>query len=181
MGCGASSAAEQQITKLGSDRARASTANVSSSASTLPRLVLTCTEDAARHVDFSDLVSAEGGCTIDDTALRAISLSQLERVILHLRRRLTSEREVWMVRDREKKNMKELTSPDTVTLYNLNTYCIKAATLAKQTSLVELMASSSQQPDYFVSQYVPLSRCKLLLTDEYAAGGVSHVCFSLNA
>ena len=41
------------------------------------RLVLISTEDAAKHVDFSDLVSA--GCVIADTAKRSISLEQFRQ------------------------------------------------------------------------------------------------------
>jgi hypothetical protein len=122
----------------------------------LDRLVLTCTDDAAKYVDFSDLVSAESGCTITDTAKRAISLDQLELIIAHLRRRLADDnqvQEVWIVWNMEEnKNNKELTANEEVTLYSLSTYMINAATSAQKTSLVEFMASGEQNPDFFVSQ-----------------------------
>ena len=44
------------------------------------------------------------------------------------------------------------TSPDDVTLYDLNDYCIRAATMDQKTSLVERLAREEQPPDYFVSQ-----------------------------
>ena len=115
------------------------------------RLVLTSTEDAANHVDFNDLVTA--GCAIPDTARRGISLDQLERIMVHVRRRLVDEREVWMVwNPQEQKKSRQLTSPDDVTLYDLNDYCIRAATMDQKTSLVERLAREEQTPDYFVSQ-----------------------------
>ena len=115
------------------------------------RLVLTSTEDAVKHVDFRDLVSA--GCAIPDTAERSISLVQFERVMAHVRRRLVEDQEVWMVwNPDEQKKTRELTSPDAVTLYDLNDYCIKAASMDRKTSLVECMAEKKQTPDYFVSQ-----------------------------
>lgn len=46
----------------------------------------------------------------------------------------------------------ELTDEAQVNLYTLCDYCIKPATKARQCSLVELMASCEQEPDYFVSQ-----------------------------
>ena len=49
------------------------------------RLVLTSTEDAAKHVDFNDLVTA--GCAIPDTVRPGISLDQLERIMVHVPRR----------------------------------------------------------------------------------------------
>ena len=114
-------------------------------------LVLTSTEDAANHVDFNDLVTA--GCAIPDTARRGISLDQLERIMVHVRRRLVDEREVWMVwNPQEQKKSRQLTSPDDVTLYDLNDYCIRAATMDQKTSLVERLAREEQTPDYFVSQ-----------------------------
>lgn len=115
------------------------------------RLVLTSTEDAAKHVDFNDLVTA--GCAIPDTARRGISLDQLERIMVHVRRRLVDEREVWMVwNPQEQKKTRQLTSPDDVTLHDLNDYCIRAATIDQKTSLVERLAREEQTPDYFVSQ-----------------------------
>lgn len=117
------------------------------------RLVLTSTEDAVKHVDFRDLVSAEGGCAIADTARRSISLVQFERVMAHVRRRLVEDQEVWMVwNPDEQKKTRRLTSPDAVNLYDLNDYCIKAGTMERKTSLVECMAQQEQTPDYFVSQ-----------------------------
>ena len=130
------------------------------------RLVLTCTEDASKHVDFGDLVFIEDGCAIADTAMRAISLDQLERIIVHIRRRLADDQEVWMVWNaQEQKKNKELMSPEAVTLYDLNDYCIKAATLAKQTSMVELMAHGRQVPDFFVSQYVCSANCQSCVSE----------------
>ena len=46
----------------------------------------------------------------------------------------------------------ELADAAQVNLYTMNDYCIKPSTKARQCSLVELMASSEQEPDFFVSQ-----------------------------
>lgn len=51
--------------------------------------MLKSTEDAINNVDFSDL-SQGGGCTIQDTAMRAISFDQLERMLKHLYRRFNT-------------------------------------------------------------------------------------------
>ena len=42
----------------------------------------------------------------------------------------------------------ELTSPDVVSLYDLDKFVIRPSTKARQCSLVELMASGPQKPDY---------------------------------
>ena len=97
-----------------------------------------------KQADFSDLMAAGGPCEIPDTALRAMELDQLERIIGHMRRRLESE--VWFGWGGV-----EL-KPETVTLYDMCAYVILPATLPAKCSLVELMASDEQSPDYFVSQ-----------------------------
>ena len=47
-----------------------------------------------REIDFSDLEAPGGGCRIEDTAERAMSLVQLEKVMEHMARRLVTE--VWL-------------------------------------------------------------------------------------
>lgn len=97
-----------------------------------------------KQVDFSDLMAADGPCEIPDTALRAMDLDKLERIIDHVRRRLESE--VWYGWGGV-----ELT-PKTVTLYDACNYVILPATLSAKWSMVEMMSSHEQPPDYFVSQ-----------------------------
>ena len=48
--------------------------------------------DFTPHIleSFHDLMAPHGGCIVPDTALRAISLDQLERIIEHVKRRLGS-------------------------------------------------------------------------------------------
>ena len=46
--------------------------------------LLRSTEEAFQLVDFGDLEGSAGGCIIEDTAMRAIQLTQLEQVSLHL-------------------------------------------------------------------------------------------------
>ena len=67
----------------------------------LTQKLLTSCEDAVRNVDFSDL-GADAGTEIKDTALRAISLAQLELIITHMRNRLAAG-EVWAVKKWDEK------------------------------------------------------------------------------
>jgi len=90
---------------------------------------------------------------IKDTALRAIKLEQLRQVVGHMRRRLQGE--AWLV-SREvagKWCTHELTEPHKVHLYDLNSHVIKPATYDKQCSMVELIATEEQAPEYFVSHW----------------------------
>ena len=52
--------------------------------------------DFSPHIPerFHDLMAANGGCIIPDTALRAVSLDQLKRIMEHMKCRLASGEEV---------------------------------------------------------------------------------------
>ena len=110
-------------------------------------------EQQAAGIDFSDLMDS-GGCTIDDTALRAISLDQLDLILAHTARRL--EQEPWNVTkyvNGAKIDGYMLSDPEEVTLYDLNSHVILLATVERQCSMAELLASADQSPDFFVSHW----------------------------
>jgi hypothetical protein len=96
--------------------------------------------------DFADLHGDQrGGCTIAETAKRAITGAQLQRVCSHIRRRCKPEG--WADKSGKQR------TPGTVTLYDAARYVIKPATYVKQCSLVELIAFGEQVPLYFVSHW----------------------------
>ena len=104
---------------------------------------------------FHDLFSGPG-CSIPDSALRAISLDQLDLVLAHVIRRLAGG-EVWKVSRFKDGQMSPevLTDPANAQLYDVSTHVIVPSTAIQQLSLVEAMARTPQpkQPDYFVSHW----------------------------
>jgi len=101
----------------------------------------------AAAVDFSDLCVG-GGCTIEKTEWRAITLEQLGALISHIRRRC--ELEVWV--SCNPKNPVKLT-PDTVNLYDAVHFVVSPATECRRCSYVELVADEVQKPNWFVSHW----------------------------
>ena len=96
--------------------------------------------------DFADLHDGQrGGCTIAETAKRAITGAQLQRVCSHISRRCKPEG--WADKSGQQR------TPGTVTLYDAARFVIKPATYVKQCSLVELIAFGEQVPLYFVSHW----------------------------
>ena len=96
--------------------------------------------------DFADLHGDQrGGCTIAETAKRAITGAQLQRVCSHISRRCKPEG--WADKSGKQR------TPGTVTLYDAARFVIKPATYAAQCSLVELIAFGEQVPLYFVSHW----------------------------
>ena len=96
--------------------------------------------------DFADLHDGQrGGCTIAETAKRAITGAQLQRVCSHISRRCKPEG--WTDKSGQQR------TPGTVTLYDAARFVIKPATYVKQCSLVELIAFGEQVPLYFVSHW----------------------------
>ena len=96
--------------------------------------------------DFADLHGDQrGGCTIAETAKRAITGAQLQRVCSHISRRCKPEG--WADKSGNQR------TPGTVTLYDAARFVIKPATYAAQCSLVELIAFGEQVPLYFVSHW----------------------------
>ena len=110
-------------------------------------------QDLARKADFSDLRgSADGGLfTIDKTEERGLLLKQLRKVYAHIERRLASDR-YWRAKPPGSKSL-PITDPKAVTLYDAAKYVIKPATVQAQCSMVELMATASQLPTWFVSHW----------------------------
>ena len=110
-------------------------------------------QDVARKADFSDLRgSADGGLfTIDKTEERGLLLEQLRKVYAHIERRLASDR-YWRSKPPGSKP-RPITDPKAVTLYDAAKYVIKPATVQAQCSMVELMATASQLPKWFVSHW----------------------------
>ena len=130
-------------------------------------------------VNFTDLSSVLGGCfSIKDTARRAVTLEQLERIAQHVARRLGCKLEVetpkgnhhnfckatwtqvstngerWIGRRPRAGRFADVAVAFAdINLYDCNKYVISPATAAQQCSMVELMASEEQPPDYFVSHF----------------------------
>ena len=104
---------------------------------------------------FGDLFTGPG-CPIPDSALRAISLDQLDLVLAHVIKRLAGG-EVWEVSRFKDGQMtpEDLTNPATAQLYDVSTHVIVPSTAFQQLSLVEAMAKTPQpqRPDYFVSHW----------------------------
>lgn len=119
---------------------------------------------------FDDL--SKGGCVISKTEARAITLLQLRQVFKHIERRCVTEQ--WVDR------LGNLLTPDKVTLYDTATHVIKPATLTRQCSLVELMATGPQRPAWFVSHWwgEPVG-CFLRCLEQHAAdhGLDSHTAY----
>ena len=123
----------------------------------------------ASTIDFDDL-KISGGCTIDDTALRAISLDQLELILTHAARRL--EQAPWKVTKYIQDAWTDdymLSKLEEVTLYDLNQHVVLLSTVERQCSMVELLAIQDQQPDFFVSHWQVLPTA--LLEVSVGAGG----------
>ena len=116
-------------------------------------------------IDFDDL-KINGGCTINDTALRAISLNQLEMIQTHAARRL--EQAPWKVTKYIQGAWTDdymLSKLEEVTLYDLNQQVVLLSTVERQCSMVELLAIQSQQPDFFVSHWQVLPTALLEVTE----------------
>ena len=105
---------------------------------------------------FRDLCAQGGGCTIPDTARRAMSLEQLEKIYKHIERRLTADDEVWSVQRLAPGiglAATDLRDPTLANLYDVDSYVIRPSTKARRCSMVERMATAEQPPDYFVSHW----------------------------
>ena len=102
------------------------------------------------NTDFSAITGPKGGCTIHDTALRALDLCQLERIIQHSSERF--EEELWLAWPGNS-DCDQISTISQVNLYLINDYAIKAATFQRQCSMVELIASEPQPPDIFCSHW----------------------------
>lgn len=131
-----------------------------------PAVVVDSYQDAiVKDVSFADLRGQDQ--VIADTALRAIELNQLKRVVQHIRNRLGDSTQGWKVTRFQAGVARSVvaTSPDEINLNDLCEHVILAATASRQCSMVEFMAEASEQPpDYFVSHWwgepvVPFLEC----------------------
>ena len=117
--------------------------------------MLLAAHDAPSTVSFDDLRNPNGPCIIADTAERAVTLGQLARLNTHMARRLGKQKEPWFG-SRQGGDGKWVTlalTPAQVNLYDMAKYVIYPATTRDQCSVVELMGSGPQLPDYFVSHW----------------------------
>ena len=95
--------------------------------------------------DFRDLHHNQLGCTIYQAEMRGITIFQLQDVFAHVERRCSKEG--WT-------NYLELRlSTDLVSLYDVSRYVIRPATYKRQISYVELIATGTQKPKWFVSHW----------------------------
>ena len=108
---------------------------------------------------FADLVTGPG-CRIVRTECRALSLTQFQKIIDHITRRLTENEEIWQVDSYETgvKSQVDLTDPLAVNLYHTCQQVIIPGTIKQQLSLVELMAEGDQIGDYFTSHWYSTAR-----------------------
>jgi hypothetical protein len=90
-----------------------------------------------------------GGCTIPETALRAITLPQLRELFARASEQCVSE--AWTSTDPRNAGM--ALTPDAITLYDMVKLFVLPATKSRRCSYVELIASGPQKPDWFVSHW----------------------------
>lgn len=95
--------------------------------------------------DFADLLSKKSGCEIAETAERAMSVEQLQRVQGHIKRRCAPEG--WA------DISGNVLAPAVVSLYECCRYVIKPSTYTRQCSFVELVAREAQPPTFFTSHW----------------------------
>ena len=106
-------------------------------------------EETARR----DAALSNRGCTIAETPYRAITLRQLREVGQQIVARCEAEQWEGDVRQPDGSFARVRLTPMTVNLYHLNELFIKPRTLDRKCSYVELVASSPQKPDWFVSHW----------------------------
>ena len=124
---------------------------------------------------FADLVTGPG-CRIVKTECRALSLTQFQKIIDHITRRLTENGEIWQDDIYENgvwQSQVDLTDPLAVNLYHANAKIIKPATIKQQLSLVELMAEGDQIGDYFTSHWYSTARAVCCSSLHTCQGGAS--------
>ena len=115
-------------------------------------------------IDFSDLIRG-CGCTIGDTAERAISLEQFRALMKHAARRFEEEKSWEVTRYCGERHTTEyITEADQFNLYDCNAHIIMKVTQHRKCALVETLATGAQAPDYFVSTDVFLSTWRCLFS-----------------
>jgi len=106
-------------------------------------------------VEFSDLAESGSGCVIANTAVRAITVPQIEAAVCNARRRFALG-EAWSVsRPGPNCTMADtvLTSVEGMNLYDVNTHIILPTTWPRRCAFVELVARKAQPPDFFASHF----------------------------
>merc|ERR1712166_1582343 len=125
--------------------------------------------NCSRNTRFAHLIAPGGGCTIPDTALRAIGIDQLERIYEHVTQHFgswTVSRVSTLQDDLTRGSLRvssdnfkrvKLKKAIVVNLYDICENLILPATFralnGEHCSMVELMATSHQPPDYFCSHW----------------------------
>ena len=126
---------------------------------------------------WHDLVADEGGFEIIDTAKRAVSMDQLEKINSHINRRFAAGERWFLTFDKS-----TLETAAQANLYHMNDHVIKPATIRSEEepdkgwSLVEFMASGEQIPDYFIShwcKYFTSTHSSLVNSDQVVHRGKS--------
>jgi len=97
--------------------------------------------------NYSDITVGKR-CVIASVAMRGITLGQLHKLMLHIRKRCDIEQ--WTSRNLQDP---KLLQPSTINLYDLAHYVIRPVTRMSKSSYVELVAFRSQKPDFFVSHW----------------------------
>jgi len=113
-----------------------------SRAQSLPAAV---SQTRAPELDFEELV-AGGGFSIPLTEERGITIPQLGSLLMFFEEKMCGD-EVWLNRKGEKLEC------STADLYDIVEYIVKPATQKKQCSYVEMVATGSQRPKWFVSHW----------------------------
>ena len=102
-----------------------------------------------------DAASSDRGCTVEETAHRAITLRQLREVAWQIVERCEAEKWEGDLRLPDGSFKRVRLTPMTVNLYHLNELFIKPMTLDRKCSYVELVASGPQKPDWFCRRDAP--------------------------
>ena len=102
-----------------------------------------------------DAALSDRGCTINETAYRALTLRQLREVAWQIKQRCEAEKWEGDVRQPDGSFRRQRLTPMDINLYHLNELFIKPMTLARRCSYVELVASGPQKPAWFCRRDAP--------------------------
>ena len=114
------------------------------------------------------------GCVINTAEERGITLRQMRDIYATVQLRCVIEG--WVGFPNGQQGPPQLLTPEAVTLYDMDRYLIKPATLQRKCSMVELLAVAPQPPSWFVSHWwgEPVSdfiRCLEQHSRDFAKGG----------
>ena len=106
-------------------------------------------------------IISDAGCVIDKVEMRPITAQAIERLLHHMERRRQSNNKVFKVKRPWGKGgewvrmggcgqvIERITN---INLYDMVKFVVKPACKARNSSMVEEMATEEEQPDYFISQ-----------------------------